>query len=164
MTTTDYPPHFAESRQSPPIGPAAITDQLPDLIVAENAIEARAYLDALGCDVTGWLPNVNPKRFKAQVIRGEQLGAVMTSPVEDLTVNEVRGKVLCGVVPLWLAMHALLVIVFEPAVETPDYDWYTLAGKPQPPLRLSAYRIHRAAADPIEGMTLDSPKGTPLGE
>lgn len=157
---TNFPRYFAERNAVPPIAAPAepASDLIPDVIVAENPIETRVYLDALGFDIVGWLPNRRSAFFKAQVVKGEVVGAVLTGPVEGMTIDDVRDKVVCGQLPLWLAVHAALVIVLEPLVKPSEAETYTLAeGDPEThPLRLAAYRTHRAAADSqaVEGMKL----------
>ena len=105
----------------------------PDLIVLRSNEqwdmngEINEWVRELGCD---------PDQFEARHIA-------------DVTVADVLNKVVCGEIPLWMAQHAKLVIVREPAGDhhqMPDYSVTDAAFELSN--RLTAFRIHRAASQP----------------
>lgn len=109
---------------------------IPDLIVCRSNTERDEMLAAFGLVMTGMLPNERLGRGKLLVRERDKVAGstlLMINP-GHVEIDDVRDKVVCGDIPLCLAMHAKLIINVE-------------HGPPGDPPHLAAYRVHRAATN-----------------
>lgn len=117
---------------------ASSLQSLPDIIVASVNDERDEILTALGLELVTVLPSTAHGRFKL-VVRSQAEGSPPIGPIpmlypEVVTVDDVRDKIVCGEIPLRLAMPARLILNVE-------------HGPPGDPPHLAAYRVHRAATN-----------------
>ena len=71
---------------------------------------------------------------------------IPTKSVGDLTIDDVRDKIVCGEMPLRLAQYAALVIVCTPVSES-EFDSVEASGFDLSD-RIIALKTHRAAKQP----------------
>lgn len=128
--------------------PLIDTNKLPDLFVAPGWDDLTILVERYGWKIIGELPNTRPGFTKLKLQRGEMADAVLAASPTVLRISDVKGKSVCGVIPLWLAMHTTAWLVAEPDISPMFVESFALenADTALTQWRIAAYDVVRKGA------------------
>lgn len=125
---------------------------VPDVILVDDGREVKLFLDALHLVRLPQIPvRDRYSEFGSLLDVRSADGATHRIELIDrtkVTLSAIEGRVVCGELPTFLAIHTLLMISWQPVGDfEPKLFDYEFSGSDRTRYTLAAYRVRRCASN-----------------